>query len=152
MNRAIVTSPQLSPEAGCGLEHLIALIDELIAVVAEENAWLAQGLPASRSKQIGRKTELADTFEKWVGEIAARNISVQTSDERLRKKFAERMQLLKAATDENIFRLRAAIEASRRRIDAVMSAIRKQVADSNPYTPSGRLSPKSVSFGTNIRA
>ncbi len=131
---------------------MIALIDELIGVVAEENAWLAEGLPASRSKQINRKTELADLFEKLVGDVAANKVSVQTSDEELRQMFIERMELLKAAMDENIIRLQAAIEASRRRIEAVMNAIKEQVADSNPYTSTGRLSSKSISFGTNLRA
>jgi hypothetical protein len=136
------------------IEHLIELIKELTTVVLEENLWLAQGLPASRSKQIARKTELAGLFEKWVAEVAARKSNIQTRDEKLRKEFVGRMNLLKAAMDENIVRLRAAIEASRRRIDTVMSAIREQMAGSSPYTSSGRLRSQKTSrpVGTNIHA
>jgi hypothetical protein len=134
------------------VEQLITLIEELICVVDQENRFLAEGLPASRSKQIMRKTELAATFESWVGEISSRKLSVHTGDEKLRSTFVERMAQLKLAMDENIIRLRAAIEASRRRIEVVMTAIREQVSDSHPYTSSGRLSNRSASFGTNIRA
>jgi hypothetical protein len=152
MNRAVSMPSRVGKDTNSRIEFLIGLIDELTSVVVEENSWLAQGQPASRSKQIARKTELAESFEKWVGDISAKKISVQTTDEKLRVKFTERIERLKLAMDENIIRLRAAIEASRRRIEAVMSAIREQVADAHPYTSSGRLSRKSASFGTNIRA
>jgi uncharacterized NAD(P)/FAD-binding protein YdhS len=152
MNLEINMSPQPGKDSRVRIEHLIALIDELTAVVAAENMSLAQGLPASRSKQIARKTELAEIFEKWVREISEKRISVQTNDEKLRSTFAERLRQLQAAMDENIIRLRAAITASKRRIDAVMSVIREQVSDANPYTSSGRLSSKFASTGTNLRA
>jgi hypothetical protein len=45
--------------------------------------------------------------------------------------------------DENVTRLRAAIEASRRRIDAVMAAIREQISDNAPYGANGRISARS---------
>jgi len=152
MNRTNDTPAPIGKAGNEKIEHLIALIDELILVVDQENCSLAQGLPASRSKQIARKTELAACLEKWVREVAERRLSVQTGDEKLRLKFAERMGRLKVAMDENIVRLRAAMEASRRRIEVVMSAIREQVADAHPYTSSGRLSARSASVGTNIRA
>ena len=46
------------------IKSLIALIDELIALVAEENAELAKGLPASRLKQVDEKNRLAELFER----------------------------------------------------------------------------------------
>lgn len=45
--------------------------------------------------------------------------------------------------DENVTRLRAAIEASQRRIDAVMAAIREQISDNAPYGANGRISARS---------
>ena len=152
MNSRIDMPSKIAANGRVRIETLIALIDELIAVVSAENMGLAQGLPASRSKQIARKTELAEVLEKWVKEIAAHKISVQTNDERLRATFAERLQQLQAAMDENIARLRAAIAASKRRIDAVMSVIREQVSETNPYTSSGRVSSRFASTGTNVRA
>jgi hypothetical protein len=152
MNSSVDMPAKTATDSRVRIETLIALIDELIAVVGAENMALAEGLPASRSKQIARKTELAEALENWVKDIAARKVSVQTSDEKLRSTFAERLQQLQAAMDENIVRLRAAIAASKRRIDAVMSVIRGQVSDNNPYTSSGRLSSRFASTGTNLRA
>jgi hypothetical protein len=40
--------------------------------------------------------------------------------------------------NENVARLEAAIEASRRRIDAVMSAIRQEMTDVSPYRADGK--------------
>jgi len=139
------------PDAAARIAKLIDLIDELIEVVIEENEWLAQGLPASRSKQIARKVELSDLLKLWVDEIKSEQVSIQTTDEKLRAKFKDRMDLLKVEMDENILRLKAAIEASRRRIEAVMLAIREQASDSAPYTPIGRVS-RTMRLGTNIRA
>jgi hypothetical protein len=152
MNRTKTMPATIGKANSQNIEQLIALIDELICVVDQENCALAQGIPASRSKQIARKTELAASLEKWVKEVSERKLSVQTGDENLRLKFVERMARLKDAMDENIVRLRAAIEASRRRIEVVMRAIREQVADAQPYTSSGRISAKSASTGTNFRA
>jgi hypothetical protein len=53
--------------------------------------------------------------------------------------------------DENMTRLRAAIEASQRRIDAVMAAIREQISDNSPYNAKGRINGHSASYATGIR-
>jgi hypothetical protein len=135
------------------IEQLIDLVDELIDVVIEENEWLAKGLPASRSKQIARKVELADLLKQWTDEIQTQRVSIRTSDEKLQRKFKDRMDLLKVEMDENIVRLKAAIEASRRRVEMVMKAIRDQAKGSAPYTAGGRTSgPSSLTLGTNVRA
>ncbi len=152
MNQAFGPTLKTTPDAGSRIAKLVELIDELIVVVVEENTWLAQGLPASRSKQISRKVELSDLLKSWVDEITSEEVSIRTSDEHLRLMFAERMDLLKVNMDENIVQLRAAIETSRRRIDAVMSAIREQVMSSSPYTPLGRANSHMTTLGTNIRA
>jgi G3E family GTPase len=152
MNQSVRLPSKVVSDNAARIEQLITLIDELIEVVIEENEWLAQGLPASRSKQIMRKVELADVLKKWTDEIKSAQIIIQTSDEKLRTKFKDRMDLLKAEMDENIVRLKGAIEASRRRIEAVMLAIREQSSSSAPYTPVGRAAPRSVTLGTNIRA
>jgi hypothetical protein len=131
---------------------LIALIDDLISVVAEENAELAKGLPASRLKQVDEKSRLADRFEKCVAECATRTVSLNVQDRMLREQLMERILRLRAAMDENVMRLRAAIEASNRRIEAVMMAIREQIANSSPYGAGGRRTTRAMSCGTNVRA
>jgi len=54
--------------------------------------------------------------------------------------------------EENLLRLRAAIEASNRRIDVVMQAIRQQVVSVSPYGAGGRQAARAMSCGTNVRA
>jgi hypothetical protein len=139
-----------------GDEHvrsLIALIDDLIAVVAEENVELAKGLPASRLKQVDEKNRLADLFEKYVAESTVAASSLQVRDRVLSEQLMERILRLRAAMDENLIRLRAAIEASNRRIEAVMQAIREQIASVSPYGAGGRHATRAMSSGsTNVRA
>ncbi|CCD85279.1 putative flagellar basal-body protein flbY [Bradyrhizobium sp. ORS 285] len=131
---------------------LIALIDELITVVMEENMELAKGLPASRSKQLDDKNRLAGLFEQRVAECARRTASLNVRDRVLREQLMEHILNLRLAMDENLMRLRAAIEASNRRIDAIMQAIREQIASASPYGASGRRTARATSCGTNLRA
>lgn len=49
-------------------------------------------------------------------------------------------------------RLRAAIDASNRRIEAIMQAIREQIANVSPYGAGGRRVTPAMSYGTNVRA
>jgi len=135
------------------VKSLIALIDNLIVVVAEENVELAKGLPASRLKQVDEKNRLADLFEKCVAESAAATSNLQVRDRILGEQLMERILRLRAAMDENLIRLRAAIEASNRRIEAVMQAIREQIASVSPYGAAGRHTTRATSSGsTNVRA
>ena len=134
------------------VRSLIALIDDLISVVSEENVELSRGLPASRLKQVDEKNRLADLFEKCVAESAAATSSLHVEDRMLREQLMERILRLRAAMDENLLRLRAAIEASNRRIEAVMQAIREQIAAVAPYGASGRLAARAVSSGTSRSA
>lgn len=134
------------------MEDLIALIDEMIVIVTDENAALARGLPASRSKQLVRKTELAALFEQWVADVSSKKINILASKEPLRSRFAERVKLLQIVMDDNIIKLRAAIATSQRRIDAVMAAVRERVSDAVPYTANGRMAGPAASYAANIRA
>ncbi|MGJ4932329.1 flagellar protein FlgN [Bradyrhizobium sp. HKCCYLS2038] len=131
---------------------LITLIDELIAVLSEENMELAKGLPASRSKQLDDKNRLAGLFEHRVAECARRTASLDVRDRVLREQLMEHILTLRSAMDENLVRLRAAIEASNRRIEAVMQAIREQIANASPYGASGRRTARATSCGTNFSA
>ncbi|WFU27103.1 flagellar protein FlgN [Bradyrhizobium sp. CB1717] len=135
------------------IKSLITLIDTLTALVAEENAELARGLPASRLKQVDEKNRLAETFERIVAECAAGTTSLTVRDRVLREQLMDRILKLRVAMDENLVRLRAAIEASNRRIEAVMQAIREQIAAVSPYGASGRVAAaRAVSSGTSRSA
>nr|WP_027556720.1 hypothetical protein [Bradyrhizobium sp. Cp5.3] len=139
-------------EGDARIKSLIALIDNLTVLVAEENAELAKGLPASRLKQVDEKNRLAEVFERTVAECAAGTTSLHVRDRLLREQLMERILKLRVAMDENLVRLRAAIEASNRRIEAVMQAIREQIAAVSPYGASGRVAARAVSSGTSRSA
>ena len=148
------TSPPLAVATSDGhrIENLIELIDALIDVVTEENIALAMGLPASQSRHTQRKLELADLFEMWVKDVSMKNLLLHSPDRPLQRKVLTRIDDLRGAMDENMTRLRAAIEASQRRIDAVMSAIRAQISDNSPYGASGRINGNAASYARSIRA
>jgi hypothetical protein len=137
---------------GKRIEDLIELIDVMIDVIAEENVALAIGLPASQSRFTEQKLQLADQFERWVKDVSLHRTLIQGSDRDLQEKVFERIGALRASMDENMVRLRAAIEASQRRIDAVMAAIREQISDNSPYASNGRVNSHSASCGTSLRA
>jgi hypothetical protein len=145
-------SRQQVAENGSRIEDLVGLIDALIDVVVEENIALAMGLPASQSRLTGRKQVLAEQFEKWVVEVSMRRLLLQTPDRALQARVLQRIEALRTSMDENMVRLRAAIEASQRRIDAVMAAIREQISDHSPYNANGRVNGHSASCGTSLRA
>jgi hypothetical protein len=134
------------------LDKMIELIDEMILIIAEENSCLAKGLPASRSKQLTRKMELASYFEKWVVSAATNRVNFQAGGERQRAKLMERTRFLQIVTEENIIKLRAAIAASQRRIDAVMGAIKERISESSPYAANGCAGRLSMSYSANMRA
>lgn len=141
MSKNIGQGEAMTGHAGSGEQaarRLSALMEEFITLVVEENAMLARGLPASLSLVAARKNELACEFELWVKAANARAIRLETSPEPVRKEFIERLAVFQKVMNENVARLEAAIEASRRRIDAVMSAIRQEMTDVSPYRADGK--------------
>lgn len=131
-----------SPEEAAA--HLIALVDELIGVIVEENAMLSRGLPASLSTLTKRKCELADELERWVHDVGAKKLHIRNCGVAVRQTYVARIRTLRTVMDENVDRLRSAIDASRRRIDAVMQAIRREVAPTSSYSADGRACGKSL--------
>lgn len=134
---ALVTSDK-TMNGDAAARALVALVDEFIVVVREENAMLAHGLPASLSSVAKRKAELAEAFDAWVKAATTRAFRLETASEPVRKLFPERLAFFQKTMNENIAHLEAAMEASRRRIDAVMTAIRDEMIDAAPYGANGK--------------
>lgn len=150
----ITRSPPLQPAlptGGSRIEDLVELIDQLIDVVTEENIALAMGLPASQSRHTSRKLELSKSFESWVKQVSMKNVLLTTPDRGLQTKVLASIERLRVVMDENVTSLRAAIEASQRRIDAVMAAIREQISDKSPYGGNGRINAPAASAGRGVR-
>jgi hypothetical protein len=151
----MTNAPPLQPALPRGddrIEDLSDLIDALIDVVVEENIALAMGLPASQSRLTQQKLVLADQFERWVADAPMRRILLAAPDRAMQQKVLLRIESLRQATDENMIRLRAAIEASQRRIDAIMAAAREQITGNSPYNASGRVNGQAAAYGTSFRA
>jgi len=133
------------------VRRVIALIDELLLVVADENVELSKGLPASRMKQLDEKNRLAQLFQECVTECVAKTATLVVEDQALQAQLMGRIERLRVVSDENVIRLRAAIEASQRRIEAVMQAIREQIGTVSPYGAAGRQTKRAVSCATNVQ-
>lgn len=139
----MTTSPHVTPgmtgsDVDAAVADAIALIDQLVDVLSAENKTLSRGFPASLVDTTARKNELGEAFEQWVAAVREQRINLGAADDGLRNMMIARSQTLHVAVDENIGRLRAAIDASHRRLDAVLRAVREDMAASSPYGSNGR--------------
>lgn len=125
-------------KANAAVRRVIAVIDELAALIEQENQILARGIPASLAGSVVRKNQLADMFEDKVKEVIEQQLFLRMTDDTLRRHSMARVKSLRVAMTENTDRLRAAIEATRRRVDSVMRAIRAEVAGRPTYGPNGK--------------
>ena len=116
------------PHANPAIADLDALIDELIAVINDENALLASGMPASLAATTGRKSNLASSIEASLKAIGAAG---PITDEE-RAYLDQRVGLVQQLAQENLSRLAGAIGASRRRIAAVVAAVRDDSLSAAP--------------------
>jgi mevalonate kinase len=130
---------QPSPDAAA--RALLALLDEMIVVIAEENDLLAAGIPGSTSHVVARKRELAETFSRWIAALRSGDIVLARADRALHTRLVEKNEVLRRQMEANVGSLRASMAATRRRIDAIMRAIREQSAPPpSRYGANGRTS------------
>lgn len=132
--------------ANAATTALLALVDDLIVVIDEENTLMAAGIPASTSHLVERKRELAEKFSHWIAGLRSREIEVAHAHSALRKRLVESNEVLRLHMNDNVESLRASIAATRRRIDAIMRAIREQSAPPpSRYGANGKVAPPQTS-------
>lgn len=130
----MTTSPDAAARA------LLALLDDMILVIAEENALMAAGIPGSTSPVVARKRDLADALSRWIAALRSGEIVLGRADRTLRARLVEKNEVLRRQMDANVGSLRASMAATRRRIDAIMRAIREQSAPApSRYGANGRI-------------
>lgn len=130
----MTTSPDAAARA------LLALLDDMILVIAEENALMAAGIPGSTSPVVARKRDLADALSRWIAALRSGEIVLARADRTLRARLVEKNEVLRRQLDANVGSLRASMAATRRRIDAIMRAIREQSAPApSRYGANGRI-------------
>ena len=116
------------------LPQLIELVDALTMLIEEENTLLRGGAPTSLAATLALKVKLGGELERRVrtGMLNSGGNPVQ------RMQLARRSVALQAAMAENSANLRAAMLSTRRRVDAIMRALREQETRPGRYDNSGR--------------
>lgn len=118
---------------------IIVLLDELLVVIAEENDRLATGLPASLAQSVTRKTQLSTTFEGYLLTMKRGELNVLSASSGVRATLIARLQALRPLMDDNTQLIRASMRATRRRIDAIMDALRQERAPARGYGADSRV-------------
>jgi hypothetical protein len=131
-------------EVNAAVVAVIDLMQRMTLVIEEENRILSQGMPASLASTSARKNELADQFERWANRVRTAQIEIGRVDTEMRAKLLESTKALRAVMEQNVVWLRIAMEASRRRVEAVMNAIREQISSNSPYGANGRVQDRKV--------
>lgn len=135
-------------------EQLLAVIAELTEVIVEENAVMAEGLPAAVAATVDRKLDLSEAYDDLYAEMADTGPDWLTTDPDFASRLMEAVLGLRAVTAENLTRLEAAMDASKRRVEAVMAAMRSTVQENAPYGAKGRvpLNACLAAFGKDFHA
>jgi hypothetical protein len=121
---------------------LVNLMDELTALLDRENRALEAGLRTSMAfaaeRTQERKAELSATLETWVGRVRTGEINLTNATPEMREQVTARSQALDVVVKENMERLKAGIDTTRTRVEAIMSAIRDQATSEGAYDATGR--------------
>jgi hypothetical protein len=149
---AILSHDNTSPRDLRGL--LMDVVTELVDVIQEENAVLAEGLPAAVTATIDRKLELSDAYEELCAELADTQPGVLAADPDFAARLMDVVLALREATAENLVRLEAAVSASQRRVEAVMAAMRSTAGETGTYDARGGvpLNARLAAFGRDYHA
>ncbi len=130
------------------VEDLFILIQDLAAIMVEENVLLAAGLPAAVVETTDRKVALAERFDHLWSSARGRLAADQKSVRRLIAAIAE----LRHVADENLTRLDAARAASQRRVETAMAALRGKVGTGYSCTGTADLAARMPLYTTTLRA
>lgn len=123
-----------------GAPSVAALIDVMTGLtdlLRTENRLLARGMPAALAEMTDRKVALSEDYEALMGEVRQRWAREMAENPELRHTLLRIGRELDSLTRENLRRLEAAMDASRRRIDAVMDAVLAENRRSGTYSREG---------------
>jgi flagellar biosynthesis/type III secretory pathway chaperone len=115
------------------VQQMIALLDELHDVITAENRMLSSGLPASLSQTVLRKTELANGLDNCLAEMRAGELTKDGTDPAELAELIGKLQSLRSLMGENSLRIKQSMDATRRRIDAIMRALRDEPKQAGIY-------------------
>jgi hypothetical protein len=133
-------------------EILLLTVSELNEIIRHENSVLASGYPAGLAVNAERKTELAWDYAEMWEELGPEGVSILARDPEFGQVLTAAVTALRRSTQENLNRLDAAMTASRRRIESVITALQDTVPRSAGYGANGsvplelRLPPLGTDF------
>lgn len=135
-------------------EALLETVTELSTLIAEENRALAAGYPAGLAASTDRKAALAAEYADLWEDLGPDGAALLAQDPDFGRVLMAAVVALRGATQENATRLEAAMAASRRRVEAVLAALRQDGAGTRPYGAKGDipLDLKLSALGHNYHA
>ena len=113
------------------LDNFVGVMGKLKAIIENENDFLERGLPATLLATTKRKSVLSREYGALSNEVLDTAVDQLLADPELQVKLVAAGAELQAMTTENRALLERAVSASRRRVDAVMDAVRAS-ADATP--------------------
>ncbi len=106
--------------------ELLAVVTELSGVIADENDILSRGIPASVVETLDRKLALTEVYEElWERMDETGEGCGFSTESDLSRDLMDAVRHLRDVTSENLDRLEEAVDASKRRVDAVMAAMQE---------------------------
>lgn len=135
-------------------EALLDTVTELSTLIGEENRALAAGYPAGLAASTERKTVLAAEYADLWEDLGPEGAALLAQDPDFSRVLMAAVVSLRNATQENATRLESAMTASRRRVEAVLEALRQEGDGARPYGAKGDipLDLKLSALGTNYHA
>ncbi|SEQ52279.1 hypothetical protein SAMN05428969_3353 [Devosia sp. YR412] len=118
-------------------EQLIDLVSALTQLIREENLQLRQGAPGSLAATLALKIKLGNELSKLRHARPAGPFGIG-GDAEQKRLLAEHSAALRDVMNENSANLRSAMVSTRRRVDAIMRALREQEMRPGRYDNSGR--------------
>ena len=138
--------PTEAADAAAAVSDFLDVMSDLKDILSAENDFLRRGLPAGLSELNSDKMRLAQLYELSTQKFLAEHSKEVVSDPALYQQVVAAGHELHALGTENMQRVSAAIEATKSRIEAVMSAIRKHDGVSQGYGKNGVRSARAASF------
>lgn len=133
-----ITTPAM-PEGETAIMELFDVMSELKDVITAENELLDIGMPAALSELSEIKTQLAEDFQELSSEVLADYAAEIAADPALGRRIMEAGVELRSLTQANLERLGSALNATRRRIEAVMMAIHDHDQENRTYVKGKRM-------------
>jgi len=110
-------------EPNLRVSDMLDLLDELHDLVEGENRLLAGGIPASLSHTLARKSTLARRLDVSLAAMRAPGFKAATDPDDLAS-LVSKLQTLRVLMNDNTRMIKRSLDSTRRRIDAIMKALR----------------------------